>query len=412
MEPRDRLGLIAALVAITVAVILVLGAMAGLLTRYEKRPVQLTKGPYTIVRGPDSVRISEDMVLYYRYGKTLVRNNRSGLMETVWDNGTYVYDIMNHREYKVAPEVLNASISRNLVTWREGDQILVKNYLNGSSMALPIPGARPLFRPEIEGDRIVYADRRNDPNDALPKADIYLYNLNTGSETRLTSEANASIKGQPSLRGDMVVWSECRDGCQVHAYYLSNATELQLTTGDGLKSLPKVSPRAIAWLDDRTSVGPGLPDLFYLDLKTGREVQVTKDRAVESFDLWGNKLVWTDTSRDEAPGNSGDIKIHDISTNRTSVYFASDWSQFSAAVWGDRIVWVDGSQAGGEIFMMQRAETRYLGMDLMTVMLIAIVAIVVTVGFGAYRYSLLKEEEDIASYEQKATVLKRGKGLK
>ena len=415
MELGDKTGFVAALTTVIVAASLLVAVFAGALTRYETRPVQLTDGPHQIVRTPGSVRLSDDRVLYSRAGWKTVTDNRSGLQVQVRDNGTFVYDITDHREYKVASEVLNASISGPLVVWLQGNKIMARNYINNSESVLPLPTARPLYRPQIDGDRIVWTDLRNDPDiqDSDMIYDIYLYNLTLGQETRLTSAVNHSSKGPPSLWGDLVVWNDNRDGpFRIYGFHFSNGTEAKMTNGTSNQYQPRVSSRAIAWLDDKEAPDPVHMDLFYLDLGTGREVQASNTGHVESFDLWGDAIVWADTSRVEAPDNYGDIVLLNISRNSTKVFYSSNWSQYNPAVWGGRIVWVDDLRPGGEIFLMKKVSRPYLGMDLMTVLLLFLLIGVTSVALLAYKHTVKKEEEDMERYEDKALKRKRGRGLK
>ena len=415
MELLDNLGFGAALAAVIVAASLIVASLAGVMTRYETRPVQLTDGPHQIVRGPGAVRMSQDRILYSRVGWKTITDNRSGLQVQVYDNGTFVYDISDKKEYKVASEALNASISGPLVVWRQDNKILVRNYINNSQMALPLPTARPLYHPEIYGDKIVWTDGRNDPDPHGPTklTDIYLYNLTLGNETRLTSAVNPSSKGPPSIWGDLVVWNDGRDGpYSIFGCYLSNGTVARLTNDTSNQYLPQVSTRAIAWLDDRDATDKVRADLFYLDLRTGREFKASKTGQVESFDLWGDELVWTDTSRTKDPGNFGDIVLHNISRNSTKILYSDQWSQYDGAVWSDRLVWVDDLRPGGEIFIMKKVSRPYLGMDLVTVLLLLLLVGVASCSLLAHKHLVQKEEEDMERYEQKALTRKRGQGLK
>lgn len=72
--------------------------------------------------------------------------------------------------------------------------------------------------PKISGTRIVWEDLRNDNNDAFTKGepryltgnfDIYLYNLDTGKETQITTHTSA--QREPALFGDTIVWNDQRD---------------------------------------------------------------------------------------------------------------------------------------------------------------------------------------------------------
>ena len=60
------------------------------------------------------------------------------------------------------------------------------------------------YGPDIYGDRIVWTDYRNG------LTDIYMKDLSTGVETRITT--NTADQKNPVIYGDRIVWEDYRNG--------------------------------------------------------------------------------------------------------------------------------------------------------------------------------------------------------
>ncbi len=68
---------------------------------------------------------------------------------------------------------------------------------------------------DISGDRIVWADNRNG------NPDIYMYDISTGQEKRITFSSGDSSATLPSIDGNKIVWRFCLDMyCLVSATYM------------------------------------------------------------------------------------------------------------------------------------------------------------------------------------------------
>ena len=77
--------------------------------------------------------------------------------------------------------------------------------------------------PKIYGDRIVWTDFRNG------NADIYMWDLSTSLETRITD--NAEAQGGPDIYGDRIVWTDYRNGFKdIYMKNLSTGVETRITT--------------------------------------------------------------------------------------------------------------------------------------------------------------------------------------
>ena len=96
--------------------------------------------------------------------------------------------------------------------------------------------------PRIDGDRIVWVDHRNAPGDMVNQgnSDIYLHDLSTGKTTPVT--INPARQDHPDVDGDWVVWEDWRNN-------------------------PNPTPKNAGEFKES--------DIFALNLKTGKEIQVT-----------------------------------------------------------------------------------------------------------------------------------------
>jgi beta propeller repeat protein len=73
------------------------------------------------------------------------------------------------------------------------------------------------IRPRIFGDRIVWGDTRN--SDGIDKTDVYMYDLSTKEETRITSNSVTNRGGSPmpDIYMNKIVWSDDRNGqCDIY----------------------------------------------------------------------------------------------------------------------------------------------------------------------------------------------------
>ena len=82
---------------------------------------------------------------------------------------------------------------------------------------------------DIQGDRIVWADNRNEAGETeywnySGNWDIYMYDLSTSRETQITG--NNSTQLNPVISGDKIVWQDNRNGnWDIYMYDLSTSKE-------------------------------------------------------------------------------------------------------------------------------------------------------------------------------------------
>ncbi|AKB80696.1 cell surface protein [Methanosarcina barkeri 3] len=129
--------------------------------------------------------------------------------------------------------------------------------------------------PAIYGDRIVWQDKRN--LDVLTGGigDIYMYNLSTEKESRISYSGQSSSGSSPAIYGDRIVWQDRRNGKEdIYMYNLSSQKESQITTSGSAHS-PDIYGDRIVYRDNRQRLPPGdgyFSDIYMYDL-TARHIE-------------------------------------------------------------------------------------------------------------------------------------------
>ncbi|AKB36473.1 cell surface protein [Methanosarcina siciliae C2J] len=231
--------------------------------------------------------------------------------------------------------------------------------------------------PDIYGNRIVWQDFRNG------NYDIYMYDLSTSRETRIT--ANESNQTYPSLYCDRIVWQDDRNGqYDIYMYNISTSTETQISIS-GRAQRPKIYGNRIIWMDSRTRhldlymynlstfnesriISEGRPefvnmegnlmvwhdlryispDIYMYDLSTSTETQITSNGKATFPNVYGNRIVWQEWHREDG---TTDIFMYDLSTSKKTQITTNKSSQYYPAIYGDKIVWEDFRNENINIYM-------------------------------------------------------------
>jgi len=202
--------------------------------------------------------------------------------------------------------------------------------------------------PSISGDKVVYASDRNNACD-LNNYDLYIYDLSTGLERRLTtspayidateifsnkivyevySGANRDAylfdldtnittsiavdfwadDAWPHISGDKIVWGHSQgDNHEIYLNDLSTNTTRNISNNSALQNYPRVSGNKIVWGDYRA--GSSNVDVYMFDLATNSTTQITFDLAYQyRADISGDRIVWVD---ERGGVNNKDIYIYD-----------------------------------------------------------------------------------------------------
>ncbi|MBI4827042.1 MAG: hypothetical protein HY807_11600, partial [Nitrospirae bacterium] len=119
--------------------------------------------------------------------------------------------------------------------------------------------------------------------------------------------------------------------------------EIPVIVGSGFRYTPKISGNIIVWSEYKD----GNYDIYMYDITTGVETRVTTDPAEQgSPDVSGNRIVFDD----ERNGN-WDIYLYDISTGTETRITNNPANQYQPVISGDYIVWVDTRNGNEDIYM-------------------------------------------------------------
>ena len=190
----------------------------------------------------------------------------------------------------------------------------------------------------IDGDRIVWADGRHGG------ADIYLYDIAGGTETRITNATAIAL--WPDISGDRIVWQDNRSGSpEVRLYDTAAGTEVRLTDAAGGRVMPAIDGDRVVWLDMRASDAGGI---YALNLTDGTVVRVSSgpvqgNPLVVSPDVSGGTIVWAD-------GSGGNYTVFVSRDAAEPVPLGNgSASQGFPAIDGDRVVWTEILNGSGSL---------------------------------------------------------------
>src|SRR5581483_2070766 len=153
--------------------------------------------------------------------------------------------------------------------------------------------------PAIDGDVIVWEDHRAGGG----RTDIWGYRISSPGEFRITNRDDAR---EPAISGNNLVFTAgATDNAQIWLHNLDTGTETPLSsTTEHHRGNPRISGNIVVWEDERE--GAGRQDIWGYDLSTGQEFPVVTggddqyDPDVTSSDS-GTTFAWTDES------HSGDV---------------------------------------------------------------------------------------------------------
>ena len=203
--------------------------------------------------------------------------------------------------------------------------------------------------PAIYEDRIVWTDNRNgggrnEYGQPDGNWDIYMYDLSTSIETQITS--NNSTQWKPVIYGDRIVWQDKRNGnSDVYMYDLSTSTETRITPSDSNQNDPAIYGNRIVWSDDRNED----LDIFMYELSTSTETRITSDSgASKKPDIYNDLIVYEDED------NTGLYVINMYSLSTSTETLIASGRTADPDIQGNRIVWMDGrnyEDSNTEIYM-------------------------------------------------------------
>ena len=182
--------------------------------------------------------------------------------------------------------------------------------------------------PKISGNKIIWTDYRNGNYQLQENADVYLYDLATNQERRITKNSSNQFAGD--ISGNKIVWEDGRSGGgEVYLYDLDVNQERRITN-NRFAGYPQISGDKITYRDYEEN------RYYYLyDLATNQETQVSnKPVGSEPARISGRWITWSDW-----PTGNSDIQLYDIKTNQIQTITNDPDRQAFPKISGNRIVW-------------------------------------------------------------------------
>ncbi len=171
----------------------------------------------------------------------------------------------------------------------------------------------------LSGGRITYTDNLGQ----VQVRDI------EGDRAPVSASASAGARqSSPDMDGDLLVWQDDRNG-NWDVYYkdLESGVETQLTSDPSAQSSPKVSGTCVIWYEGSDK------GLYLLDLESGESVmRISSEGAVGSYDISGDTVVWTEGAA---------VYAYSISSGETRTLASGAGERSGVAVDGDLVVWTE-----------------------------------------------------------------------
>ncbi|MDD4619748.1 MAG: cell surface protein, partial [Methanosarcina sp.] len=205
----------------------------------------------------------------------------------------------------------------------------------------------------IYGNRIVWEDYRSD------HPDIYMYDISTSTETRITTSESVDdpVAGtyNPVIYGDRIVWEDYRNGNNdiymatltwAEEPPLDDSNETQVTTS-GSAGGPSIYGNRIVYSSTRN----GNTDVYMYDRSTKKETQITSSPDHQTHPaIYENKIVWQDDGGEDDGWVNHGIFMYDISTKKKMRISPTELA-YDPAIYGNRIVYSSTRSGNTDVYM-------------------------------------------------------------
>jgi beta propeller repeat protein len=245
------------------------------------------------------------------YGDKIVWEDDSHMLPS-WDlSDIHMYDISTKKETQI-PSRLEELVAKgqpdiygDKIVWQDlyDEDWGVSMYDLSTKEETLI--AHDALRPAIYGNRIVYfvSHPRKGPG-----SDIYMYDLPTKKETRITASRSADY---PAIYGNRIVYADDRKGnYDIYMYDLSTKKETQITSSPDNQVSPAIYGNRILWKDvGGEDDGREYHGIYMCDLSTNQKFKITSRGSESDPAIYDNRVVYTDD-----PNGKSDIYMSTISS--------------------------------------------------------------------------------------------------
>src|SRR5690606_3835068 len=175
------------------------------------------------------------------------------------------------------------------------------------------------YSPAIYNNKIVWAGSGNgtiiDKNkNLIGESNIYMYDLSTSRETRITTSGLAS---NPAIYGDRIVWLDQRNldiltggRGDIYMYDLSTQKESRISYSEQSSPSLAIYGDRIVWQDGRNLK----EDIYMYNLSTQKETRITTSGSAMGPDIYGDRIVYSDNRQRLPPGDGYfcDVYMYDL----------------------------------------------------------------------------------------------------
>jgi beta propeller repeat protein len=244
----------------------------------------------------------------------IVRRDRNQLRPRI--SGKYVVwqDYRNHEGRSYDPAAANADVYGYDLD-------------RGSDFRVTTNGTAA--RPAVSGAKVVFADSRVEATGL----DIRLYDIERDELESVTDQPNA--QDYPAIDGNLVVWQDRRHGSDWDVYGKDLSTDDSFTVirRDGDQVKPAISGKIVVWEDRRRA---NEPDIYYRHLDRDDIIRVTDNGESVDPAVSGDYIVYKSGS-----GGEQRIRVYQISTRENRSI--SDRLQIEGGprIDGNLVVWAD-----------------------------------------------------------------------
>lgn len=258
------------------------------------------------------------------YGNIIVWSHQDH-QDSAYNTNIYMYDISTHRQTPIntSGEAIDPAIYGNKIVWMEygrngrytdnngntytRSDIYMYDLSTKEETRITTSGRASL--PDIYGNRIVWIDKRN--TDYLGgKGNIYMYDLLTQQETPITTDGSAF---EPAINGNRIVWKDFDNGC-IYMYDLFTKKKTQITTS-GTAVDPSIYENIIVYGDYRSAPpGDSYRDVYMYDL----DAKPIKPQAAFTAERTSGKAPLTVYFTDKSTGGTPTSYYWDFGDKTTS----------------------------------------------------------------------------------------------
>lgn len=262
----------------------------------------------------------------------------------------YLYDLSEEREYPIIEddvEQTDITIFNDKIIWRE-NYVHIKMYDLTNKNIIELSPESHKYNPEIYENKVIW--RQYFPNGSYW---IILYDIETNKELLIANNGST-----PDIWDNYIVWivisevSEFEDDwtTSIYLYDINSNEEMLISNYDSLKFHPRIHKDKIIWVDNRNERSDSRKyDLYLYDITKRKEIQITKEQSIEgseNFDIYEDKIVWTDIRNDK-----GDIYCYDLTKNKEIPICTDKGVQKDPAIYKNKIVWHDENSVGGQLII-------------------------------------------------------------